>query len=54
MRKKRRRVCWPEWFGVFAIAFGVGLFLSLFCSVKTVLVLAAVTLLCRGITNRRR
>jgi hypothetical protein len=53
MRKRRRRICWPEWLGVFAVAFGVGLFLSLFCSVKTVLFLAAVALVCFGLCNRR-
>jgi hypothetical protein len=53
MRKKRRKICWPEWFGVFAVAFGVGLFLSLFCSVKTVLFLVAAALVCVGLSNRR-
>lgn len=52
MRKRRRRGRGSEWPAVVALAFGLGLFLSLFCSVKFVLFLVAVALICLGAASR--
>lgn len=53
MRRRRcRKGRRSEGSTVFAIAFGLGLFLALFCSVRFALFLAAVALIYIGITFR--
>lgn len=52
MRRKCRKGAKGEWLAVVAIAFGAGLFLALFCSIKFALFVAAIALIYLGITFR--
>lgn len=52
-KRRCRRNPRREWITVFAVAFGAGLFLALFCSVRFALFVAAIALIYLGITYRR-
>lgn len=54
LRRRRCRINRRnEWLTVFALAFGLGLFLAVFCSVRFALFLAAIALIYLGLTFRR-
>lgn len=53
MRKPRRKKICGEWLALMAVAFGLGLALSIFCSARFALLVAALGLIYLGATFRR-
>lgn len=52
MKRKRRREAKREWLGAIIIAFGLGLFLALFGSLRLVLFITIAALIYIGIQSR--